>query len=339
MMMQTNLFVWCKRIVLVVMLSALAVSAQAQSHTVNVPVEDRSNGVRAQAEKTALAEMLTRLTGQVSVNDLAGVDAILENAGAWVDQYSYVEIDQQQYLSFGFNEAQLREELANVGAPLWSAVRPEVVVWWVKQHRDLVSQEQATEEAHQGLLAQAGRRGVPLKFPLMDSEDKNRIAASDVRGQFYDQIARATERYNTALALAVLQESDQRLRWQLLSKQQVLESGTLAANQEQHLGEQLATAVANALGERFAVAGGEVQEFTLAVKGINALQHWRQFEQTLYGQAGVKHINLRALEAHALLLEVAYAGEPEQFKRVLLLGNELSSCPNVLNAELTLCWH
>lgn len=336
--MQTNLFVWCKRIVLVVMLSVLAMGTQAQPHTVKVPVEDRSNGARVQAEKTALAEMLTRLTGQVNVSELAGVDAILENAGTWVDQYSYVEVGKQQYLSLGFNETQLREELANVGAPLWSAVRPEVVVWWVKQHRDLVSQEQANEGAHQGLLAQAERRGVPLKFPLMDSEDRSHIAASDVRGQFYDQIARATERYNTALALAVLQESDQRLRWQLLSKQQVLESGTLAANQEQRLGEQLATAVANALGERFAVASGELQEFTLAVKGINTLQHWRELEQILHGQAGVKHINLRTLDSQQLLLEVAYAGEPEQFKRLLLLGNELSSCPNVLNAELTLCW-
>lgn len=339
MMMQANLFVWCKRIFLALLLSTLAMGAQAQLHIVKVPVEDRSNGARAQAEKIALGEMLTRLTGQENVSELAGVSAILDNASAWVDQYSYVEVDKQQFLSFGFNETLLREELVNVGAPLWSAVRPEVVVWWVKQHRDLVSQEQAVEEAHKGLLAQAERRGVPLKFPLMDNEDRSHIAASDVRGQFYDQIARATERYNTVLALAVLQESDARLRWQLLSKHQVLDSGALASNQEQHLGEQLATVVANALGKHFAVAGGELQEFTLAVKGITKLQQWRQLEQILHGQAGVKHINLRTLDSQQLLLEVAYAGEPEQFKRVLLLGNELSSCPNVLNAELTLCWH
>lgn len=337
-MMQTRQHPWLNHVFLLILFALFATSAQAQLHAVKVPVEDRSNKVRAEAEKVALEEMLVRLTGQADARHISGVEDILNNASAWVDQYSYEKDDEQQYLLFGFDEKQLRNELADIGAPLWSEVRPEVVVWWVKQHRDVVSQDAATEEVHQSLLKQAERRGVPLRFPRMDSADRDYIAASDIRGQFNDQIARATESYNTALALAVLQENNQRLRWQLLNKQEVLDSGTLTTDDEEQLGKQLAFAVANTLGERFAVAGGDLQTITVAVKGVNKLVDWRKLETILQGQAGVKNVNVRRLAAEQVLLAVNYAGEIEQLKQVLVFRNELSACPGDTEAALTLCW-
>lgn len=337
-MMQTSLKTRAFQLMTALFIGLCSVSAQAQLHAVKVPVEDRSNKARTEAESVALEEMLVRLTGQPQVTDIEGVAEILSHASTWVDQYSYEKEDGQQYLLFGFDEKQLRDELANMGAPLWSEVRPEVVVWWVKQHRDVVSEENATEEAHLGLLAQATRRGVPVRFPRMDSDDRSDIAPSDIRGQFNDQIARATDNYHTALALAVVQESDQRLRWQLLNKQQVLDEGTLSAHTAESLGKQLATAIANTLGERFAVAGGDMQSLTLAVKGVSTLKDWRQLETVLQGQAGVKSVNVRRLETGQALLLVDYAGEAEQLKQVLAYGNELSPCPGDTDAALTLCW-
>lgn len=337
-MMQTRQKPWVQQIFLFVLFVIFSASVQAHQQAVKVPVEDRSNKARAEAEKTALEEMLVRLTGQADARHIAGVDTILSNASAWVDQYSYEKEDGQQYLLFGFDEKQLRDELADIGAPLWSEVRPEVVVWWVKQHRDVVAQDEAVEDVHQSLLAQAERRGVPLRFPAMDNRDRDYVAASDIRGQFNDQIARATENYSTALAVTVLQESDQRLRWQLLNKQQVLDSGVITAEDEEHLGKQLSDIVANTLGEHFAVAGGDLQAFAVVVKGVRALQEWRQLETILQGQAGVKSVNLRRLEAERLLLAVEYAGAVEQLKQVLVFRNELSACPSDSEAALTLCW-
>src|SRR5699024_307858 len=337
-MMQTRQHSWLNHVFLLILFALFATSAQAQLHAVKVPVEDRSNKVRAEAEKVALEEMLVRLTGQADARHISGAEDILHNASAWVDQYSYEKDDEQQYLLFGFDEKQLRDELADIGAPLWSAVRPEVVVWWVKQHRDVVSQEEATEDVHQGLLEQAERRGVPVRFPRMDNKDRDYIAASDIRGQFNDQIARATENYNTALALTVMQENDQRLRWQLLNKQEVLDSGSLNVADEGQLGKQLAAAVANALGARFAVAGGDLQTFAVVVKGVETLVDWRRLETVLQGQAGVKSVNVRRLSAGQVLLAVDYAGEIEQLKQVLVFRNELSACPGDTEAQLTLCW-
>lgn len=315
----------------------MSTAVMAQS-TVKIAAEENTAKARAQAQTQALEEIIIRLTGQPNVKEMPGVEGILQRAENWVDEYSYEEEGDDVFFVFGFDEQQLRNELAELGAPLWSENRPELVVWWVKQHRDIVSENQADEPAHEALIQQAERRGVPLRFPRMDSEDRVQVAASDVRGQFFDHIARGTENYRTALALAVVQENDHRLRWFLLNRDQEMESGTLTAEDEAALGAQLATQVANVLGQRFAVASGDMQQLRVVVKGVNSLPQWHQLETILQGQAGVKLAQLVRLNEEELQFDVTYAGDGAQLKQVLLFRSELSSCPED-EGTITLCWY
>lgn len=324
-------------LVLLLVLSGAGVNAATQEITIEV--SSKSTSQREKAQQQGIEEVLVRLSGDANIASSEAVSDIIANADEWITEYGYTEKDDKYQLTLSFNEDELREELENTGAPVWGAARPDVVVWWVKGHGGLTADSDSDSGAHEALLKQAKKRGVPLVYPRLDRADEKIISPSDIRGKYTRQITKAATNYKTSFSLAVVQDGKTSLHWELLNKSDSLSDGTVEADSESALGKKLADAIADELGKRFAVSGGEAKPYKINVRGVSNLSSWRNLQKILSGQTGVKNVRATNILDNEARVSLSYSGGIEQLEYALTMLSELSLCGGEDDdVDLVLCW-
>ena len=177
-------------------------------HVVEIPVADQSRKSRVEAYRSALAEVLLRVSGRGDVMFNPNILAAMSKAHTFVKSYRYRKLDIQQALEKGLEGEQLvlwvemyprsiQRLLRDNGLPIWGQVRPGMLSWIVLEQggsRELLG----AASSHPGMeiiRQQAALRGQPLQFPLLDLVDKAAVNVSDVWGGFSDEVRQASLRY------------------------------------------------------------------------------------------------------------------------------------------------
>lgn len=299
--------------------------------SVRVAVESQLPEVREQALKQAMAQVLVRLTGRDDVVETEAVE-LLERPGRYLQRYQYEsQPGQQLILLLQFDSVAIRRALAAHGVETWRQDRPPVLVWLAVEQqgrRLLVGGEEGAQWRAQ-LQAAAARRGVQLLFPLMDSEDRQRISSTDVFGGFTERIQQASERYGAAVMLVGRvhpQGGGWTARWAL--------SGVNAASwtaPAANLNDLLDAAAAELAGQllpsyaMLATAKTETQQLVIEVQGVRTLRDYDRLERRLRGTPGVEAVRPLRLEPNAVTMQLTLAVTPE---RVLsALNQERSLLP------------
>lgn len=167
----------------------------ADLYAAQVPVADATPEAREQAYSAALAKVLTRVTGLRNAGSLPQSVALMEQAGAFVQQYTY-RADNTLWVAF--DGQALENTLAGAKLPLWNRDRPAILVWLAVDRgggrRSLIGADDSGEIKQQ-VLDLARERGLPLIWPLLDSQDLAAASASDIWGGFGDKVAAASQRY------------------------------------------------------------------------------------------------------------------------------------------------
>ena len=179
---------------------------EAEVVVVNQSSEDRSAAIRA-----CLSRVLVKLTGERDVSGITQLQPILDQAGNFVQQYRYREIQTETSVSTGvpvpiqwrlavkFDEVNLNKSLRASGIPVWGRERPSILMWLALEQAnrrsfvDADSVPELVELVHD----LADLRGVSILFPLQDLDDKRRIQPGDVWLGFQEPIMTASGRYNT----------------------------------------------------------------------------------------------------------------------------------------------
>lgn len=266
-----------------------------------VPVADQSAGARDEALKAAIAQVLAQLTGRGDIARAASLADLIKSPQPYLQRYHYEQSENGGLdLVARFNEQSLRHTLAQHGIPTWQAGRPPVLIWFAFDaggERELINEDtDIGQQPREALRTAASKLGIPIIFPLLDLQDRQRVRYSDVSGGFSDPVLAASQRYSTELVLmlrVVEAHADWNGRWALYRNG--------AANSWQSEGGSLDQMLAD--GVR-ALAASLRPHYTLLpnlaastlmqikVKGVDSLERYAAVEKLLAGVLGVTAVSL-----------------------------------------------
>ena len=171
---------------------------QIEANIAKVPVSDQSQRTQERALKSALNEVMVKLSGSTSVLQNPGVKAALRTPQAFLKSYRFAYQDGQTLYVAEFDKTKLTNLLKRERLALWGERRPETLIWLASENEEgerFIIDEGHHTNASQLLLESAEKRGVPVLFPLMDLTDSENISIYDVWGRFVQTLTQASERY------------------------------------------------------------------------------------------------------------------------------------------------
>ena len=297
-------------------------------YTAEVPLDTAQTDPRSAAYRDALALVLLRVSGSGIGDDPEMIDLLFPDPASYVVQFQPGEADT---LWVTFDGAAVEDVLRRNGQAVWSSERPLTLIWlavdWGQGEREVIGAddpERSVDESRtidrnrllrQRVLDVAERRGLPVAFPLLDTEDLAKISFPDIWGGFDELVLDASRRYdaNSVLIGRVRPESGQRNRW----------TYHFAGEERAFTGEpELAiNLVADMLAAEFAIGGDQtLQSVELGVAGINTVDAYGSVQRMLSDLNVVERFAIRSVEGDRILYRVDAHGGAARLARALRLS-------------------
>lgn len=179
----------------------------ADEHLFEAAISVTPETEQAQQIGQALDAVLIKLTGRRDSPSDPRLASLRTDPQAHLLSFSYQEQlipdgrfgQRQVMLSAQFIQQNILQALQDQGVDLWSLERPEVLLWLAiedeQRQRDMLAGD---DRQHRFVLQQtASQRGLPLVLPVQDQTDYSLVDADTIWGGFYENAARASERYAT----------------------------------------------------------------------------------------------------------------------------------------------
>jgi len=344
-------------------LSALALAALLGCHVNNlwslelgsssVVIEERTEETSQDALVSGLRTVLVRLTGTNRPEVFPHVVEMLGQPDRWLEHKGYRETASGLALDAHFDVELLLESLIAAGVPVLGQVRPEILIWLVMPQDDLLrdvdpeTSDEDIPEVYTALLRASASRGIPVVLPSPSKNTGIPLLAADIRGQFDDQIRRASATYATPLIATLVAGGRWRApHWRLLDDERLLASGDLA--QDAGMPDVVAEFVhrlADYLGEEYTVVArgnnSRLQVRVLDLSGLRAFVHTREQLRRI---AGISEMEVRQLDEEAATFDVDFIDTPARLVSLLRLDPFLGNCPLLQPEmplpvdEIVLCW-
>ncbi|MCO4320478.1 DUF2066 domain-containing protein [Aliidiomarina quisquiliarum] len=310
--------------------SSRAAYAMQRLLTAEVPVGSQSNNERIRAVRAAFAEVLVRVSGHASVLQISPVRSELARANDYVIQFSYTSQQGQTFLQVTFNEERIVALLRDSGASVWSARRPQIMVWLAGQGLNGI--ELIGRDSGHAIVApimqQAQLRGLDLSYPLLDLTDRLALNGSDVWGRFEQPVTAATQRYGAngivMVRLLEAEHTDPVAEWSLVIGNLSTQGFTQHADITQ-LGMQLANDIVEAVASAYAVSFAETEQAEVFLRLLNAhnLEHVLAAEQLLGRLSPVKRIIMTRYHQGTAEFSLVVVGNKERLAHSLELERRL----------------
>ncbi len=354
------------RIPLFLLLLGLSAGAQAASmdrtadfYQGSAVVDSRSEQARRQGIREALVEVLVRMTGDVSVSLNERSGPILDQASRYMRSYRYVEREQPeprpflqpavepspgpatpplkaQFLLVDFDAGALVRAVKDAGLPLWDDLRAVTALWLLAPSADgpraLLGGEDIAQRLP-SLQRAANARGIPLRLPVMDVEDRSAISPMDLIAEDYSRLAGASARYEARhLLLLQLRQSTPNLweaQWSYLR----------AAGEPLRwtsLGDDANQAVASGFGQyadhlareyALKLSPGWVQNSRVHVLGVSEVGQYARVMAYLQRLNLVESVQPIEVQGQELVFLVEFEGTLEDLQRSIELGDLLVPAP------------
>jgi hypothetical protein len=198
-------------------------AGQVDLYSAEAPVSGESSEQRAEAMRSAFRQVLVKLTGSLEAADRADLAPLVERAVDLVQEFRYrlapgadADSAPQRLLWVRFDAAAVEQQLAQAQVPFWPGPRPRVLVWLAvtEDARGDLSNLEGRPEAQAALARRAEERGIDLQLPLLDLEDRTRLAAADLVQDEESGIRAASQRYGATVVLVGRLRPGARERWQ-----------------------------------------------------------------------------------------------------------------------------
>lgn len=299
----------------------------ADLYTASVPVDPRDDNWRAQAYRRGLSEILVRVTGQRTAATDPALAALFEDPARLVQGYRR----DTDVLWVSFDGRAIASRLREAGRAVWGSQRPATLVWLAvdrgRGERELIAAADAGPSAARGagddpdamLRKRAGEvataRGIPLVWPLLDAEDRSRIAFSDVWGGFQEPVLEASRRYgaNSILLGRVDAGGRQLPRW----------TWYFGGEQRQWRAtvEDAVHRVADLMAGQLAAVGDEsTTTLRLTVTGVHDLESYADVGRYLSSVSVIRSLELTETSEGALTYRLQLLGATDRLGRVLRLS-------------------
>ncbi len=294
-------------------------------YTVKVPLDADDPEAQENAYARALGEVLIRVTGSEAAATSEDLLALFPTPARYVLQYRRGENDS---LVVSLDGPAIESLLRRAGQPVWGRDRPLTLVWlavdWGGGEREIVAADDTDGPAdatrsidrnrllRERVLAAAERRGIPVVFPLLDTEDLRRVSFSDIWGGFDDALIEASRRYGTSSVLVgrVRGNDLYRNRW----------SYYFGAQRRQWTGGPAAAIdlLADALAEQFAYSGNApVETVILTISGVDSVSAYGTVQRFLAGVGAIDAYRVDAVQGPEIRFHVRVQGGAERLASAL----------------------
>lgn len=317
--------------------SIVLIAVQARSvevtelYTVQVPLDPENPAARPDAHRSALNLVLVRITGDQAAANSPLLAELFPDPSRYVLQFRPGE-DNSLWVSL--DGAAIENVLRRAGQTVWSNERPLTLVWlavdWGQGVREIVSADDSdrspaeqrsidrNRQLRDRLEEAAAFRGVPVAFPLMDTEDLGNVSFSDIWGGFDERVLQASERYGAEAVLIgrVRPTAAQPYRWTWHFGNDVQEfSGEPA---------QVVDQLANSLVVQFAVAGNvPLETVSLTISGVDSLVAYGEVQRIISGLSPVETFSIEAVSGDRIRFMVQVYGGAERLSQALQTSRRL----------------
>lgn len=319
-----------KKFMLMALAGVFAVTAAsaaevASLYTAQVPIDNTKPDPRAHAYDTALAQVLLRVSGAGIVNDVVLFDTLFPEPDAYVVQFRQGAEDT---LFVSFDGDAIEQVLRRAGQPVWGGDRPLTLVWlavdWGQGNRDIIgaADDQENPDASRSInsdhrlrermLEIAELRGLPIVFPLLDSEDRVAVSFSDIWGGFDERVIAASQRYevNSILIGRVRADGRAQNRWSYyFGDQQRSWSGAP---------EVVVAQVSDLLAAEFSIGGDEpLRRVQLNISGITTIDEYGEMQSVLADISLVEDFSVSEVSGDRISFVVDAHGGATRLARAL----------------------
>lgn len=293
-----------------------------------VPVANQSSSAQNVAIKSALQNVLIKMSGSVQILDAPEVTALLKQSRAYVEATRFIANDTLT-LEVEFNESKLHTWLKRNALPLMSDTRPETLVWMIvdepsNSERMLIGD--ANISTHHSMLRDAfDRRGLQVSLPLYDLTDLSQVNEIDIWGQFVDVIFESSRRYSPDYVVAIKLFVNQELNWQLdsfIKTEHSLQLGSYTGADEQSAIMSFVNDYAELIAQEYAIdttlfAKGEQIKTLVTIDNMGSLTDLAQVTAYLKGLNIIEQITLQSQMGQRSTFAVSLLGPPEQLAKLI----------------------
>ena len=311
------------------LLAGLAVPGRAVEvpslYTAEVRLDRDRPDARAAAYRAALAQVVLRVSGPAVAADPEHFERLFPDPAAYVVQFRPGSDDT---LWVSFDGAAVERVLRAAGETVWGSDRPLTLVWlavdWGQGEREIIGSDdpERTADAARSIdrnrllrsrvLDMAERRGLPVLFPLLDTDDRRNLSFSDIWGGFDEQLVEASARYDVRSILVgrIRADAGQRNRWTWYFGG---EQQTLSGEPEIVINQ-----IADQLAAEFAISGAApLETIELRVGGIDSVADFGNLSRLLAGLAVVENFALTTVAGEEVHFRVESHGGAERLRRTL----------------------
>lgn len=327
------------------------------------PVAERSEAELKRAAAEAMAEVLIRVSGQQGVVQHPRLRAALDEARSYLRTFRFErrslkdeaagnsgvdgeavsgnpemdepagggDIETETVLLVSFIPSRITGLLQEVGLPVWTDKRPEVLMWLSVDQDG--SRQFVSRASHPKLVerleAQAERRGISYRFPILDLRDSSALSPAQVWRLDTIAVRSASRRYKSKHVVVGRMSALSGERWLgdwvylAGGKRELISEGT--GVDQLDFGRKVADAVAGAMAETYAIRGSGLGASTITVhlSGIEDFASYADAVSYLEGLAAVEHANVQWQAGENILLSLQLRTAAERLQDYLALDNRL----------------
>lgn len=312
-----------------------------------VQVYSQKRSERSLAMISALAEVLTKVSGQRDVALAGDIAAAVKKPARFLQQYRYRPLPEEeraqelamakpgsdpQIVLFRFDKGAVDKLLTENDLPVWGATRPSTLVWLAVEdegRRYMVGTDSASPLKDQ-LLRESRRWGLAVVLPMMDLQDQQALNFADLWSGSQDSIGRASKRYSTETILVGRLYRPAGGEWQ--GQWTMLEGGSVQSWRgfgvlPLELLDAGMSGALDVLASRYAPVAGQQQAGLLpvTVTDVRTLRDYARVSRYLQSLQQVSRVHITRVEADRVTFELDIQGSPESFTQTVSLGNVLAA--------------
>ena len=328
----------------------------------SVPVFTQGKEERKLAIRSAFENVIIKVSGDRNAVALLELAGVLENVVPFVEQYSYDKLPQEsaqpdidlnmqetelqptRLLWARFDEAEVNRILQQNNLPVWSRVRPMMLVWLAVEDAGMryIVDSGSVSDIPIELEKLSKKRGVPTMLPLMDLEDQQNVRVTDIWGNFNEPVKLASERYQPEAILVGRLLHDRsggwRGRWTFYGDEKSM--GVHWSNIASSQPELIAAGVNGAsdwLAQRFAHVFSELEEdnVLLTISDVTQLGHYARVQKYLEKLPSVTQAQAIRVEEDNITYQLKLKSGTEDLLQSIKLGKALVpvETSNLLNPD------
>jgi hypothetical protein len=308
-------------------------------YQVEVPVVSRAANVRTEAIKTALEQVLIKVSGNSHILDTyPRLKTKLAQADDLVQEFAYVTPAQATTLqpfslSVHFDPEGVDKLLQEAGSSEWGQSRPMLVVWIAYEGLNHPSEVVSSSEnpIQNVFQVSAQKRGLPVIFPVMDVTELIQVTTADVMNKNLSVLQPASQRYTgNAILMGNLSQNPTGYAsdWQLVMGTDQW-TFTQTGKNLSDVFSGLINQISDTLAKRYAaVVTTNVQaKLTLKVSNLKQQTDLAVLMKYLQQVTAVSDVQLQSVDGDKAILNVNLHGTQAAFTQALALGSNLVPVP------------